>query len=586
MRSIHSSDGKHLAFADGFGLTRVSLPNKVKTERKISAGLAATLSLNAARTVMLAWRERWSSMHHLTFPALKALTKLERFRLAGTVHAPDGGFADVTTQPGPDPVAIVRRWSDPLSAPSSQEMLRAEAPVRAAVTLDGASASWRPLRLVSAPSGVWATLLGSEATLLVGDFSAPGGRLRWSATVRLPREALVTLHPFDDGRVVLAAFSPSRRESTLVRFDAEENTLGVHTLTSLCPAVPLSPNAALHQLSPEAVGRTPLDSGACLTTGVASADQGVGRVFGADGAAFFLPWHAESVLDLRTADRIPRKLADDDAPVRRFFRERLARANALGMPGGILFELMGFDTNPARREFGFSFDATTGDGSLHGVLAAGALTAITDDDALYDLHGWRWSVGGGLNPAVDAARWDDAAVDAAFGALESAGVPLLEALKCMGEAYAFSHGSPAPRRAPFTEDGARRFLAGMTWALTHRGAEGLRAASRALAPTLTAADVAAALRDLPPQRGPRVDDRALDLLSVLSAHALRHDTARVVAALCRVPDAWRQGLGSKLEAAVRWLRSEAAEPDAFATLLALDSAARADVDFYVRRGLS
>ena len=48
MRSIHSSDGKHLAFADGFGLTRVSLPNKVKTERKSSAGLAATLSLNAA----------------------------------------------------------------------------------------------------------------------------------------------------------------------------------------------------------------------------------------------------------------------------------------------------------------------------------------------------------------------------------------------------------------------------------------------------------------------------------------------------------------------------------------------------------
>lgn len=583
MRSVHSSDLKHLAFLDGFGLTRISLPNKVKTERKVAAGLDATLSLNAARTEMLAWRENWNSMHHLAFPAMKALSKIDRFRLAGTALAPDGGFVDVTTVHGPDAVAELRRFSDPHTPPGSTKLPRRDAPVRPGVTLDSAKPAWRPLRLVTAPSGVWAALLGSEATLLVGDFSVAEGRLRWSTTVRVPREALVTLHPFDDGRVVVAAFSPSRRESTLVRFDATGNTLGVHTLPSLCPAVPVSSDEVLHQLSPETVARTPLDGGIARTTVIA--DHGVGRVFGHGDAGYFLPWHAESVLDLRTADAISRKLADDDAPVRRWFREHLARANALGNPGGILFELKSFDPNPARRDFGFSFDATTGDGSLVGVLAAGMLTAITDDDALRNLHGWHWSVGGGVSPEFPSGRWDDAEVDAAFGALESAGVPLLECLKCLGDAYSFSSTSPAPQRVPFTMEGARSFLAGLTWALTHRGAEGVRAASRAHASALTVGDVAGALQHLPNERGPRVDYHVLDLLTVLAAHVFRHELPGVLAALRRVPNAWRNGVGSRLEHAVRWVKSEAAEPDVFVTRLALTSTAPGGVDFYVRRAL-
>jgi hypothetical protein len=418
----------------------------------------------------------------------------------------------------------------------------------------------------------------------VGDFNVPEGRLRWSTTVRVPREALVTLHPFDDGRVVVASFSPSRRESTLVRFDATGNSLGVHVLPSLCPAVPVTSDAALHQPSPETVARTPLDGGLAHTSGIARDDQGVGRVFGEGDAGYFLPWHAESVIDLRSGDAISRKLADDDAPVRRWFREHLARANALGNPGGILFELKNFDPNPARRDFGFSFDATRGDGSLVGALAAGMLTAITDD-ALQNLHGWHWSVGGGLSPEFVADRWDDAEVDVAFGALESAGVPLLECLKCLGGAYAFSSTSPAPQRVPFTAGGARRFLAGLTWALTHRGAEGVRAASRELASGLTVGDVAEALKALPKERGPRVDYHVLDLLTVLSAQVLRHELIPVVAALRRVPDAWRQGVGSRLEHAVKWVKSEAAEPDVFATRAALESTASGGIDFYVRRAL-
>ena len=187
-----------------------------------------------------------------------------------------------------------------------------------------------------------------------------------------------------------------------------------------------------------------------------------------------------------------------------------------------------------------------GDGSLLGVLAAGKLTALTDDDALRNLHGWHWSVGGGVSPTFDADRWDDAGVDTAFGALESAGVPLLECLKCLGDAYSFSHVHPAPQRVPFTVDGARRFLAGVTWALTHRGAEGVRAASRDLAPGLTVGDVAEALKALPNERGPRVDYHVLDLLTVSTAPVFRPALPKDVAARSRVPVPSRQGVGPRL----------------------------------------
>jgi hypothetical protein len=40
-----------------------------------------------------------------------------------------------------------------------------------------------------------------------------------------------------------------------------------------------------------------------------------------------------------------------------------------------------------------------------------------------------------------------------------------------------------------------------------------------------------------------------------------------------------------LEHAVKWLKSAAAEPDVFATMITLESGARGEIDFYVRRAL-
>lgn len=89
MRSIHSTDGQHLAFTDGFGLTRISLPNKVKTDRKITAGLDALLSTNPSRSAILTCKQSLDTMFHLGFPDLGALTKFKRFELSPSTLTPD-----------------------------------------------------------------------------------------------------------------------------------------------------------------------------------------------------------------------------------------------------------------------------------------------------------------------------------------------------------------------------------------------------------------------------------------------------------------------------------------------------------------
>jgi hypothetical protein len=182
MRSVHSRDLKHFAFVDAFGLTRISLPHKVKTERRHAAGFDAALSLNAARTELLTVTSRARATQHLAFPALTRLATGAR----GTALVPDGGFVDITPPFGKRPFGSLSCVREPDGAPTTLELDLARAAVREGVFMDGAKPAWRPTQLVTAPSGVWAALFDEVQTLLVGDLSTPEGRLRWSAPVRLP----------------------------------------------------------------------------------------------------------------------------------------------------------------------------------------------------------------------------------------------------------------------------------------------------------------------------------------------------------------------------------------------------------------
>lgn len=585
MRSAHSLDGRHFAIQDGFGLTRVTAPSKAKTERKISAGLDPLLSMDPTRTQLLAWRQRWDSMHHLSLPELKPLTKIDRFQLSQSVLGPEG-FVEIRSHYGSEPATTARRWTDPTTGAEAVDIASLEAPTREGIRSEHAAAQaiWSPLR--SASSGVWAVAWGAPATLYVGDLSARPVRLRWRAPVEVAADECVTLHPFDDGRVVLCAFSPRRLEARLARFGVDGRTERVVTLPSLAPPAVLTPSSVLHQTGPSTLYCSEMDREDPLRFELAEAHRGVARPFGEGSAMYVLPWHAESIIELRSSAEISRRLSEPDAHVRRFMREQVARANALGNPGGMLFELMALDVNPARSEFGFGWDSTRGDGSLSGFLASGWLSALTDDEALQNLQGWRWNVGGGLSPSRPASPWGSREVDAAFAALESAGVSLIEALHCLPDAYDFWGDGELPRHAAFTPDGAQSFLAGMCFAMRTRRAEGLRAAAGEGREALSAARVVEALRGLPALRPNRVGYRVLDLLCAVSVNALGVEAAAVIEGLQLVRPPWRSGVGSLLEGSVRWLVSASPEPGATAARLRAGTASIEGVSIYVQRALS
>jgi len=585
MRSVHSLDGRHFAFADGFGLTRVSAPAKVKTERKITAGLDALLSADPTRTQLFAWRQNWDSMHHLSFPELKSLTKIDRFQLSQSVLA-DGGFVEIRSHFGSEPGTTARRWSAPATPEAPCDIALVDAPLCEGLRLDGAvdgGGWWAPLQ--SASSGVWAVLRGAPATLYVGDFSERPVRVRWRAPVAVAAGDFVTLHPFDDGRVVLCAFSPRRREATVARFSASGRVEVMRTLPALAPPALLSPEAALHQPDEEAVLRTELDDGRAVRFALSEATRGAGRPLG-DGAAMrFLPWDAESIVDLETGVALSRKLSEVDAPVRRFLRERVRLANAFGYAGGLMIELHTLDVNPAQKSYGFGWDSSQGDGSLHSYLAGGSLEALIDDDALRDLDGWRWSSGSGVSLRQPVEPWDADEVEHAFAALEAAGIPLLEALQCISGAYDFWGNGPTPRRAAFTTEGARRFLSGMRFAITARRAEGLRAAAREGHASITAAQVVDALRALPAQRGPRMSYHTLDLITAVAVNALGADAIGVLAGLGAAPASWHNGLGSMLQGALRWLLSSSPDRDAAAARLRAETENVRSLGNYLDRAL-
>lgn len=585
MRSFYSLDGKHIAFADGFGLTRISLPNKAKTDRKLSAGLDAMLSGDASRTQLLAWRQNWDSMHHLSFPELKPLTKIARFQLSQTLLAPDGGsFLEVRSHYGQEPSTTARRWSAPATADADCDIALADAPTLPRVDLgDGApGAVW--CQPAGAPSGVWAALRGADPTLYVGDFTASPARLRWRAPVTIPRGALVTLHPFDDGRVVLCAFVPRRREAVLARFDVR-GEVTLRAVPALGPPAVLSPDEVLHQTDEATVQSTSLVGNVSNEHRVPAAHAGVGRPLGQGADLRFLPWHAEDLLDLRTGAAVSRKLSAADASLRRFFRERVRRANALAAAGGFVVELSSLDLD-SRMGFAFAWDASSGDGSLFGHLVAGTLNALTDDPILRNLDGWHWTAGGGISLAAPARPWDADEVDAAFATLEAEGMPLMEVIQPLDDAYRFWHGAqPAPTTCSLTREGARRLLSGMVHAMTTPGAAGLREGARAIDPRLDASVISAAMARLPEERPPRVGYHAMDLLLILSMHALGAGAAGVIGASARLTPSWRNGVGSALENGLRWLASEHPDREALTNVLMRETEGVEGVAFYVRRAL-
>ena len=85
-----TADEQHLLVMDCLGLTRLSPPAKVKTDRAFTAGDQGHLSISADGTAALAYRHGWCSTARFDFPSLKKVQSYERFDLPHGAISPDG----------------------------------------------------------------------------------------------------------------------------------------------------------------------------------------------------------------------------------------------------------------------------------------------------------------------------------------------------------------------------------------------------------------------------------------------------------------------------------------------------------------
>lgn len=362
-------DGKTLLLADAFGLTRISLPNKVKTDRKAMTSAQGVLMLDAAGTRALVWDDTWDQIHLVTVPELARVSSFARFAQSESRLLADGQ-------------RLVRLVPDGLSIFSLADGQTAF--VRFPV------ASEAPPALSLGRSGVaraylrGAFAVGDDDTVAILDGEREHGRLLLGAidaggqfvthlerSITLPGGGPLRL-TVERGGATLCALEPGVATAYVLHI-ARDGTTDALTLVSLSmPA--RDGDAWVTQPAPGELARC--DAAGIVTARWPIADaahHGVGEVMAHGGRAWFVPPHRECLVALPSGEEISRKLAPKEAPVRAYFTPMFDRYNRASAPFGRVHSLGRTSFWNHNTQVSGSFTMSAGDGSLGANMLTAAL---------------------------------------------------------------------------------------------------------------------------------------------------------------------------------------------------------------------
>lgn len=325
-----SEDENHLLFMDCFGLTRLSRPNKTKTDTKISGSESAgraTVSRDGSAAV--SHEDGWDKTIVWSFPELKPAKRFDRFREKQAMVHPEGAhfivpeYGALKIKGLTKVVLLPQRLDAPAEAtPQSTEPvdldLSGGEELPALVLGEGSPELPAPLRIAHDGSLLYfdgkalicATLVGSAATV------------HWRRALRTPERARVELYA-DAERSVVMLHRDRRWTITIIKGKGgEERSFEIESL-----AVPAVAGRYLaYQPTPGAVVRRDLETDEQSEHALAIYDkkrkidlsnEGVGTIFvGAKGSLLVLTAHRESILDLIKAVEIPRKLPAKEFDIR------------------------------------------------------------------------------------------------------------------------------------------------------------------------------------------------------------------------------------------------------------------------------
>ncbi|MCA9663800.1 MAG: hypothetical protein KC486_36065 [Myxococcales bacterium] len=448
-----SPGDKAVLFLDCFGLTRLELPRKVKTDRKVRGSWDSTVSLSDRGDQAMVYDANWWRTYAYEFPALKPSHKYERFRPKEAQVLGSGKH-----------MLVEYEWVQTLGGKDTG-------------SIDDSKA--KKLRALD----LWATRdLGYyiheafPAGPLVGDtfarFDAPqwewelsfgrcdrkGGELLWRRPIRVHGGHRHGLYPHADG-VVITSAAPRAGQVFARDFDAAGEPGA--TFEAAGYTVPVAAHGRLAWQEDadtvvvrEASGATRSFSIAAATARAHSAkkhpralpkgdflgrleNSGEGTILLGEEALLFVPWHGETILDLIGGAEIHRKLPPEEYAVRRHFRATVARAAAFGrdadmtVNGGVCL------VNAKQRTFQTGFSATRGEGGLVGLLVGGALAAMFNTDpTVHTVDGMRWSGGyGGATDYLSGACSDEDLLRA-FALFDDHAFPIYWATSGLRDVYA------------------------------------------------------------------------------------------------------------------------------------------------------
>ena len=425
-------DGKTILLADACGLTRLTLPNKVKTERKAMGSDESHLTLDAAGARAVVHDDLWDQVHVVNVPDLTRVVSIGRFGLRGAHLMPDGR-------------SLVRFESDTLELHDlgTRESRHTKLPSdpHAAPTLalgpEGVRRAMLRHLLAVGDDGTVAILRGEyeRAHVVVGTVDA-------DAVFKPTLERTVAVHGGGPlrmragaGGVTLVAVSPSVGRAYVLRLARD----GSATTTELpAIAVPTQDGDTwVTQRSPSELCRC--DAHGAITerwTLSDAAHHGPGEVMAHGGRVWFVPHHRACVVALPSNEVISRKLTAKEEPLRRYYAPMLARYNRAGRRFDRVFTLGRTSFWDSGRAVSASYTMSAGDGSLGANLIASALWGeLADGDEAPLAPFRRGGTGAGYFVTALLTPITVEAVRRAFEACDDAGVWLPFGLGWVAEYY-------------------------------------------------------------------------------------------------------------------------------------------------------
>ena len=400
-----SHDEKHLLFIDCFGLTRLSAPKKVKTDRKITGsdgGGIATVSRDGS--LAGSYEDLWDKSVVWTFPELKSALRLDRFRAGGLVVHPEGSHyiyangATLQLEPvdGKTVLLPLRLDAPPEDEDDDQPKsasfdLSSGGEKRPALVFgEGEGKPNIPAPLRIAHDGTLVRWDGRQ--LICATLRGTSLSVEWRRQLQTPANARVDLYA-DRERCLVCLHQGERYTLVILRGDKEERI----EFESLATPAFAGPYLA-YQPNLTQVRHRNLDSGEeqeyslevyAKKRKVDLPNTGVATLFcGAQGRLVALAGHRESLLDLVAGVELPRKLPAKQLELRQaLLGHARGYANAARLAGARV-ELGRVEIDTKNNRVSIT-NAMRGPEALFGALIASHAYAIWNNPSLPD--GWRMS---------------------------------------------------------------------------------------------------------------------------------------------------------------------------------------------------